>query len=80
MSNILMVIATIVIAIFAGLSWYTTFQIKKDAEKRDNNINELFIKLTAGIMASGKTTGEPKMGARLFLQHEEAIRDAINKK
>jgi len=79
MSETLMVIATAVIAVFAGLSWYNSVQIKKDAIKKATETRELIIKLTAGIMASGKTVGEPKLAADLLVQHEDKLRDAIAK-
>ena len=77
MSEGIMAIATVVMAIFAGLSWRVSRQLKKDGAMRDADVRFLFMKLVAGIMASGKTAGEPVLGAQLFVQHEEALLKAI---
>jgi hypothetical protein len=66
MSEVLIVVATVVMAIFSGLSWYVSAQIKKDGAARDAEVRELIIKLTAGIMASGAAAGEGKIAAGLF--------------
>ena len=79
MSEIIMIAATVVMAIFAGLSYCLSRQIKKDGSIRDAEVRELFIKLTTGIMASGKTAGYPEPAARLFEQHEAALRKSFDK-
>jgi len=79
MSEILMVIATVVIAIFAGFSWYTSIQIKKDRATRNAEVHNLFFNLTAAIMASGKTAGDPPTATRLFVEQEASLREAIEK-
>lgn len=79
MSEVLMVIATVVMAIFSGLSWRVSAQIKKDAVARDAEVRELIVKLTAGIMASGAAAGEGNIAAKLFIEHETALREAIEK-
>ena len=79
MSNVIMVIATAVMAIFSALSWYVSWQLKRDGAARDAEVRDLFMKLAAGVMASGKTAGEPPLAARLFVEHEAALREAIEK-
>uniref|UniRef100_A0A6M3XWN8 Holin n=1 Tax=viral metagenome TaxID=1070528 RepID=A0A6M3XWN8_9ZZZZ len=77
MGNVIMVIATAVMAIFSSLSWYLAWQLKKEGVARDIEIRELIIKLSASVVASGKAATDPKMASRLFLEHETTLRAAI---
>jgi hypothetical protein len=79
MAEVIMVIATAVMAIFSALTWYVSWQLKKDGVKRDAEVHNLFMKLTAGVMASGQTAGNPPIAARLFVDQEAALREAIEK-
>ena len=79
MSEVLMVIATLIMAIFSGLSWYVSVQIKKDGIARDAEVRELIIKLAAGVMASGAAAGDGRNAASLFVEHEATLREAIEK-
>jgi len=79
MAEAIMVIATVFMALFSGLTWNVSRQIKKDGMSRDAEVHDLYIKLTAGIMASGRAAGDPPIAARLFVEHETALREAIEK-
>ena len=77
MSEVIMVIATAVMAIFSALSWYVSWQLKRDGAARNAEVRDLFMKLAAGFMASVKTAGDPPIAARLFVEQEAALREAI---
>lgn len=79
MAESIMVIATVFMAIFSGLTWKVSRQIKKDGMSRDAEVRDLFIKLTAGVMAAGRAAADPPIAARLFVEHEAALREAIEK-
>ncbi len=79
MSETLMVIATIFMAIFSGLTVYLSFRIQQDGTKRDKMMSELIIKLTASVLASGNAVGKEDLAAGLLVRHEEKLREVIAK-
>lgn len=77
MTDVIMVTATVVMAIFSGLSWDVSRQIKRDGAARDSEVNNLLVKLTASILTAGKTAGDPPRATKLFIEQEKSLRESI---
>ena len=75
MSNIIMVIATVVIAIFTGLSSFVAYRLHQSTQKRDEEIQDMVEKLIAATLASGPGVGEEKTMARCFKAQLKELRE-----
>lgn len=75
MSNVIMVIATAVIAIFSGLSYFVAHRIHQSTLKRDNEIKEVLQQLISATLVSGPGIGEAKTMARLFKEQLKEIKE-----
>jgi hypothetical protein len=75
MSNIIMVVATVAIAIFSGLSCLVAYRIHQSTQKRDGEIQEILDQLVAATLASGPGIGEEKTMARCFKEQLKELRE-----
>ena len=73
-TNIIMAIATIVIAIFSGLSFFVAYRIHQSTQKRDEELQDILEKLIAATLASGPGIGEEKTMARCFKEQLKELR------
>ena len=79
MSNVIMVIATVVIAIFSGVSCLVAYRIHQASIQRHKETDQMYHNLVSAIMASGKSFGEPKLAADLFGQQREELSQLFHK-
>jgi low affinity Fe/Cu permease len=73
-------LATFVIALFTILMWWLSRRIHQASLQRDKEMNEMYLNLVSAIMASGKLTCEPLMGATEFKRQRDALHDLFFKK
>lgn len=78
-ANLIMVIATVVIAIFSGLSWFVAYRIHQSTQKRDEELQDILEKLIAATLASGPGLGEEKTMARGFKSQLKELREELKK-
>jgi len=74
MSDVLMVIATIFIAVFSGISCLVAYRIHQSTQKRDSEIKNILEQLVAATLASGPGIGESETMAKCFKEQLNAIR------
>lgn len=77
--NVVMAAATVLMAVFSGLTWYLSREIKRDAARRADELDETILSMVIVISAAGAAAGEPDAAARLYEQHETALRERLNK-
>ena len=77
MSETLMVIATIVIAIFSGVSCLVAYRIHQATSKRDNEIKNVLQQLISATLVSGPGIGEPETVTRLFTEQLKKIKELL---
>jgi len=75
MSDALMVIATICIAIFSGISCLVAYRIHQSTQKRDEEMQDILEKLIAATLASGPGVGDEKLMARCFKVQLKELRE-----
>jgi nitrate reductase gamma subunit len=75
MNDIIMVIATVAIAIFSGISCLVAHRIHQSTQKRDKEINDILEKLIAATLASGQGAGYEKTMAGFFKDQLKALRE-----
>lgn len=63
----LMIIATIFIAIFSGISCLVAYRIHQSTQKRDEEINDILKKLTIATLVGGRGVGYEETTIRSFL-------------
>lgn len=66
-------LATFVIAMFSIFTWLVSRRIHQASIQRHKEMNQMYVNLVSAIMVSGKTIGEPKLGARLFEQQRKEL-------
>jgi len=66
MSETIMVIATVFIAIFSGISCLVAYRIHQSTQKRDKEVQDILKKLTAATLVGGRGVGYEETMARSF--------------
>uniref|UniRef100_A0A6M3L0S8 Uncharacterized protein n=1 Tax=viral metagenome TaxID=1070528 RepID=A0A6M3L0S8_9ZZZZ len=75
MSETIIVIATVVIAIFSGISCLVAYQIHQSTQKRDKETKDILEKLIAATLASGPGVGLEDTMARCFKEQLKKLRE-----
>ena len=79
MSNILIVLATVVIAIFSALTWFASRRIHQSTQKKDKEIKIILKHLTAATLVGGRGVGYEKTMLNTFKEMLKEL-DALEKK
>ena len=74
-TNLIMSIATVIIAIFAGFSCFVAYRIHQSTQQRDKETQDMIEKLIAATLASGPGVGEEKTMARCFKMQLKELRE-----
>jgi hypothetical protein len=74
-TDIIMALATVVIATFTGVSCYVAYRIHQSTQQRDKEFQDILEKLIAATLASGPGLGEEKTMARCFKEQLRELRE-----
>ena len=66
MLETIMVIATVFIAIFSGISCLVAYRIHQSTQKRDKEVQDILKKLTAATLVGSRGVGYEETMARSF--------------
>ena len=75
MLETIMVISTVFIATFSGISCLVAYRIHQSTQKRDEEIQDILEKLIAATLASGPGVGREETMARCFKEQLKKLRE-----
>lgn len=76
MGDFLMVLSTVAIAFFSGLTWNISKRIHESTEKRDSEVNDILLKLAA----SNLTAGVEKFDVKLLIESFDKVYNDLKTK
>jgi hypothetical protein len=73
MSEIIIVIATVVMAISSSISCFVAYRIHQASLRRDREMTDLYVNIMASIIISGKFAGESQLSIRLLEDQKKEL-------